>query len=226
MSGFSFSVSSVADIPVLETERLRLRAHRFEDFADCAAMWADPAVARFIGGKPLSEEEAWTKFLRYAGHWALLGFGYWAAEEKATGKFVGEVGFADYKRGIEPSLKGTPEVGWVLAPVFHGKGYATEAVRAVVGWSDRCFQESLVRQPTSFREHSKQPNGAREISRPPHFESQYFEGGRTACIIAPENIASIRVAEKCGYRQLQLTKYKEHEVLMFVREAESFAAHR
>jgi RimJ/RimL family protein N-acetyltransferase len=193
MSGSSFT-SSVAEVPVLETERLKLRGHRLDDFADCAAMWADAAVTRFIGGKPLSDEEAWTKFLRYAGHWALLGFGYWVAEEKATGKFVGELGFADYKREIEPSLKGTPEIGWVLAAAFHGKGYATEAVRAVVEWGDSYF-----------------------IKR--HLEGPHVERPRTACIIAPENVASIRVAEKCGYRQSQLTTYKGHEVLTFVREA-------
>jgi RimJ/RimL family protein N-acetyltransferase len=178
--------SFTAEVPILETERLKLRGHRVEDFADCAAMWADAAVTRFIGGKPLGEEEAWTKFLRYAGHWALLGFGYWVAEEKATGKFVGEIGFADYKREIEPSLKGTPEIGWVLASAFHGRGYATEAVRAVVEWGDRTLEKA-----------------------------------RTACIIAPENLASIRVAEKCGYRQSQVTTYKGHDVLMLVREAKS-----
>src|SRR5208283_4045760 len=48
-----------------------------DDFSDSAAMWADPAVTRYIGDKPLTEEESWTKFLRYVGHWSLLGFGYW-----------------------------------------------------------------------------------------------------------------------------------------------------
>jgi len=38
------------EVPVVETERLRLRGYRPEDFADCAAMWADPEVTRYIGG--------------------------------------------------------------------------------------------------------------------------------------------------------------------------------
>ena len=38
-----------------------------------------------------------------------MGFGYWVAEEKETGNFVGEIGFADYKRDIESLLKGVPE---------------------------------------------------------------------------------------------------------------------
>ena len=114
-------------VPVLETKRLKLRGHRLNDFPASAAMWADPIVTRHFG-KSFTEEEAWTRFLRYAGHWSLLGFGYWVVEEKATGHFAGEVGFADYKRSIEPPLS-APEIGWVLASQFHGKGYATEAVR-------------------------------------------------------------------------------------------------
>jgi hypothetical protein len=70
--------------PILETERLTLRGHRLDDFGPYAAMWADPVVTQHIGGKPIPEEESWTRFLRQAGHWALLGFGYWVVEEKAN----------------------------------------------------------------------------------------------------------------------------------------------
>lgn len=48
---------------------------------------------------------------RYAGQWSLLGYGYWVVEDKRTGRFAGEVGFADFKRVIEPSLDGVPEIG-------------------------------------------------------------------------------------------------------------------
>ena len=123
--------------PVIETERLRLRGHRVDDFGDVAAMWADPAVVRYIGGRPFSAEESWSKILRYAGLWPLLGYGYWAIEEKATGRFAGEAGFADFRREIEPPLNGMPEAGWVLARWAHGQGFATEAVRAALAWADR-----------------------------------------------------------------------------------------
>src|SRR5882724_4453520 len=115
------SFCTTVEVPILETARLKLRGHRLGDFTDCAAMWADPGVTRYIGGKPLNEEESWTKFLRYVGHWSLLDFGYWVVEEKATGMYVGEIGFADYKRDLEPSLKGTPEIGWVLSSQAHGR---------------------------------------------------------------------------------------------------------
>lgn len=180
MSGQHFSP---LPIPILETERLRLRGHRLEDFVHSAAMWADAKVTKHIGGQPLSEEESWTKFLRYVGHWSLMGFGYWVVEERASGNFLGEIGFADYKRDIQPSLKEVPEIGWVLAAHAHGKGFATEAVRAAVAWGDT------------------------------HFHSQ-----RTVCIIAPENLPSIRVAEKCGYQEFQRTTYKGKPALMFERK--------
>lgn len=128
-----------ATVPVLETERLRLRGHRLEDFDACAAMWADPVVTRHIGGKPFSREDVWSKILRYVGHWSLLGFGYWVVEDKTTGMFLGEGGFAEFKRDIEPSIEGMPEIGWAMIPLAHGKGLATEAVRALCAWADERF---------------------------------------------------------------------------------------
>jgi len=170
-------------IPVLDTERLHLRGHTLEDFPACAAMWSDPTVTRHFGRKPFTEEESWTRLLRYVGHWSLLGFGYWVVEERSSGQFVGEVGFADYKRDMESPVKELPEIGWVLSLWAHGKGYATEAARAAIRWGD-----------------------------------EHFSPPRTTCIISPDNLPSIRVAEKCGYRDLQLTSYKGQPTIVFVRE--------
>jgi RimJ/RimL family protein N-acetyltransferase len=124
------------EVPILETERLRLREGRKEDFSAFAAMWRDPVILRYTTRRALSPEEAWTKSLRNAGLWPMLGYGYWAVEEKASGEFVGELGFADFKREIEPSLAGIPEAGWVLISRVHGRGYATEALGAAVTWGD------------------------------------------------------------------------------------------
>ena len=174
----------VVNIPVLETERLRLRGHRIDDLDACAAMWADPEVVRHTTGKPQPREEVWWRILRYIGHWELMGYGFWALEEKSGSRFVGEVGLADFKRELNPSLGDTPESGWILASGFHGKGYATEAMRAVMAWGD-----------------------------------EHFGAERTACLIHPDNNASLRVAEKLGYRQYARSTYRENEVLMLERIA-------
>lgn len=125
-------------VPIIETERLILRGHKLEDFEASAAMWGDPDVARYIGGKPSTREESWQRMIRYPGHWALMGYGFWVLEEKATKRFVGEAGFADFKRDTDPPL-GAPEQGWALAPWAHGKGYATEAVAAQLKWGEAHF---------------------------------------------------------------------------------------
>jgi RimJ/RimL family protein N-acetyltransferase len=172
------------EAPAIETARLRLRGHRLADFDNSASMWGDAEVARFIGGKPSTREETWGRLMRYVGHWKLLGYGYWLLEEKGSGRFVGEAGLADMKREMEPSLDGLPEAGWALARWAHGKGFATEAVLAVLAWGEGHFG----RRPTS-------------------------------CIIAPENAASIRVAEKCGYAEVARTTYKGAPTIVFHRTA-------
>jgi len=132
-------MQTTATAPRIETTRLRLRGHRVDDLPQCAAMWAEEGVTRFIGGKPLTEEETWLRMLRHAGHWALLGFGYWLVEEKATGRFLGEAGLAEFRREIEPSIIGTPEAGWVFAAASQGHGYASEAMRAILDWGKLRF---------------------------------------------------------------------------------------
>ncbi len=123
--------------PGIETPHLRLRGHRYDDLPDSVAMWSDPIVTKFITGRASTEQQTWARLLSYVGHWAMMGFGYWAIEEKGSGDFVGEIGFADFKRDVAPSMKGKPEFGFALASRFHGKGYAGESVRAALAWADQ-----------------------------------------------------------------------------------------
>ena len=102
-------------------------------------MWSDPAIIRYTVGTPPPPSRTWIRILAYRGHWNLLGFGYWALEEKSTGRYIGDIGFADYKRDIQPSIEGMPELGWALISEAHGKGYATEGLRAAVAWGDEHF---------------------------------------------------------------------------------------
>ena len=112
-----------------------MRGHRIDDFRHTAALWGDARVTRYITGRPSTPSESWSRMLNYAGLWALLGIGYWLVEESEGGRFVGEVGLANFRRDIKPSFGDSPEAGWVLTPSAHGKGYATEAMRAVFAWA-------------------------------------------------------------------------------------------
>lgn len=123
---------------MIETERLILRAHTREDFEDVAALWASEISVRYTLGRPSTREETWARLHRYAGHWALLGYGYWAWVLKAGGRYVGEGGFADFKREMTPAIE-APEHGWALAPWAHGQGYACEALSAQLRWAEAYF---------------------------------------------------------------------------------------
>jgi RimJ/RimL family protein N-acetyltransferase len=132
-------------------------------------MNADPAVMRHMGdGAPNTEEHSWAAFLKYPGHWQYMGFGNWAVEEKATGRFAGNLGFNDRKRDRGPELRGVPEMGWAFVTDASGKGYATEAVRAALAW------------------------GRKQLGPV-----------RVMALTTAENAASMRVAEKCGFREFQ-----------------------
>jgi RimJ/RimL family protein N-acetyltransferase len=120
---------------LLITSRLELRPHAASDYDDMLALWSDPAVTRFIGGKPSTEDEVWTRLLKYGGLWSLLGLGYWVVRERSNGAFVGELGFARFRRGLGPDFDDAPEAGWVLAPHAQGKGYALEALTAALWWA-------------------------------------------------------------------------------------------
>ncbi|MEQ8586494.1 MAG: GNAT family N-acetyltransferase [Thalassobaculaceae bacterium] len=122
--------------PVIETDRLRLRRHRLEDAEHVRALWADPAVVRFIGA-PAGGQESWSRLLRYVGHWSLFGYGYFAVEERATGRFIGEVGVAHFRRDGFDEPEDSVEAGWVLAGGCQGQGYGSEAAAALHGWVDR-----------------------------------------------------------------------------------------
>lgn len=109
-------VPPFASPPQLDTPRLVLDAHGAADLDAFAAIWADLTVVRHISGQPSSRQESWQRLLRHRGHWAVMGYGYWAVRERRTGCFVGDVGFGDFRRAIEPPIEGLPEAGWVLAP--------------------------------------------------------------------------------------------------------------
>ena len=66
-----------------------------------------------------------------------MAYGYWAIEDERSAGFIGEIGFADFKRDIAKSMQDVPEIGFALKSSVHGQGYATEALGAVLAWADK-----------------------------------------------------------------------------------------
>ena len=114
----------ITSVPCLHTERLLLREYRREDFDGFAAHLADPVSAAHLG---LSDRQAaWRIFCSQAGMWLLDGAGWWAVEEKETGRVVGTIG-AFFRE--EATVM---ELGWNTYRSFGGRGFANEAAAAAV----------------------------------------------------------------------------------------------
>lgn len=107
--------------PIL-TERLRLRPLAAEDWPHWPAFYASDR-SRFVGG-PMDRQRAWFKLAQLIGVAAMDGYGHWSVET-LEGEYLGRVGL-EHADGWEYI-----ELGWTFLEGAAGKGYATEAARAL-----------------------------------------------------------------------------------------------
>ena len=121
----------------LKTDRLVLRAFTTADTDHRFALDNDPEVMRFLnGGRPTSREAVETRVLPRLLHdhpcWGTRG--YWAAQEKDTGTFLGWFEF----RPLDEDSPAVVELGYRLNRAAWGHGYATEGSRALIhkGFTD------------------------------------------------------------------------------------------
>ncbi len=114
----------------LRTERLRLRAFEFGDADALYAFHSDPDAVRYVPFAPRTREQTAEVLQRKMAHTALhqegdlLELAVARADDRAL---IGDVLLA--LRSVEHR---TVEVGYIFAPTAGGRGYATEAVRALV----------------------------------------------------------------------------------------------
>jgi RimJ/RimL family protein N-acetyltransferase len=125
--------------PVLETDRLVLRQFTEDDAPLLFALDRDPEVLRYVGPSGLPDEAAYRERIRtHFRPYYDLGprYGFWPAEEKATGAFVGWFHLRpalDYRFAREAAFRaGDYDIGFRLVRWAWGKGYATEVARALV----------------------------------------------------------------------------------------------
>ncbi len=115
-------------IPVIDTERLTLRSMRVADAPDMYAYACRPSVTEYLTWTPHESIEHTREYLEYIGQRYRTGDFYdWAVICRADGHMIGTCGFTSINCQSESG-----EIGYVLNPAYHGQGYATEAVRAVM----------------------------------------------------------------------------------------------
>jgi len=156
----------------LETERLVLRKPEPADRDGYAEIWGDPEVVRFLGGRTLSPEEAAIGIERTLKQWDRHGVGLFSVLRMEDERLVGRVGY----------LLWDPE-RWVNA--MHEE--LEDPLEMEIGWviaSAFWNQGYATEAAGACRDHAFGPLGR----------------DRVISLIAAENVASIRVAEKIGER--------------------------
>lgn len=124
-------MSVTIDVPVIETDRLILRAPRMGDIEPFGAFLGSDR-ARFVGGPVADRATVIRAFGHIAGLWLLRGFSCFVAETKSARGGIGLFGL------WYPAGWPEPEMSWSIWDARHeGRGLATEAMRAVMPWSFR-----------------------------------------------------------------------------------------
>lgn len=118
------------NMPILETERLTLRCMRPSDYEDMFDYASRREVTEYLLWSPHPTKKYSYDYLKYIKTRYSFGDFYdWAVVEKESGRMIGTCGFTRFDF---PHNCG--EIGYVLNPDFHGRGYATEAAARVIAY--------------------------------------------------------------------------------------------
>jgi aminoglycoside 6'-N-acetyltransferase len=162
---------------LLTTERLFLRRSRPEEAEAISAYRSDPSV-RVHQGWDRTDPEGIRREIEEMARRAPGEPGGWvqfSVHERESGTLVGDVGLA-----LADGERDVIKVGYTIAPAYQGRGYATEAVRALVRYAFEVLGAEIVRAYASA-----------------------------------ENVASIRVAEKVGMRQVERIEHRYGDGVWF-----------
>ncbi|KON87787.1 hypothetical protein AF332_13755 [Sporosarcina globispora] len=111
--------------PIIATDRLILRKMKRSDLNHLMEIFTDPVAMRYYRStKTIEQAEDWISWTLH--NYRTCGAGLWIAEEKTSGRFLGQCGITPQDTGGVAEM----EIGYLFARREWGKGYATEAAIA------------------------------------------------------------------------------------------------
>ena len=113
----------------METERLLFRPYTDDDLDFLKALLTNPNVMRYIGNGQTRDEEGLQKFREriYSMYSRNPDFGLKIIVEKASNKLIGHAGLVPQMIDGKEEI----EIGYWIAEEYWGRGFATEAARAL-----------------------------------------------------------------------------------------------
>ncbi|MDP5218200.1 GNAT family N-acetyltransferase [Ruegeria sp. 2205SS24-7] len=115
--------------PIISTSRLTLRAPTPDDLGAYLAFYSAPNELSGGYRGRRDKDEVTTILKRNIEHWETKGFGIWLLRRVGEQEVLGACGL------VHPDDWPRHELTWWLMPEARGKGYATEASRAVIAWA-------------------------------------------------------------------------------------------
>ena len=121
----------------LMTTRLHFRLCQLDDLDDFTALNSDAEVRAFFPGGVQNRAQAEARLKDFIAYYANHGLPCFVLTERLTGEFMGRAGF-----GLTD--EGEVEVGYLLHKKFWGKGYASEALMALLSYAKQAIAVDFI----------------------------------------------------------------------------------
>ena len=138
--------------PTFATKRLRLRAFRAGDIEAMHALYADADNLRYWSTPPSADLGATRRAMRWHLVYRPRHYVIWAVEESKSRKVIGMINY--HHRNLREKRV---DVGWLILPQHQGKGYMTEAGRALLR---HLFDDLGVHKVEALIERANKPSVA------------------------------------------------------------------
>lgn len=158
---------------ILETDRLLIREISICDTDDLFEMESDPLVHKYIENKPLKTKEEATGVIEFLNlQYKDNGIARWAVIEKQTGRCIGWSGLKYYRELLNNHIN-FYDLGYRFKAKHWGKGYATEAAKAIVAYGFNNLNISVI-YATSHPENAESIKVLKKLG---FTHTETFDGG-------------------------------------------------